>query len=155
MLLILNKNRMPASGVWVFMHPVGTGVESSKRRIAPCWIRSQGDQERVELVFATAELRSICENRRRAATVMGDEAARELSQRLADLAALATVADLADLFPADIIERSPMERALRLQARHDLIFCAGHVQVPTTEGGGTDWTRVSRVRIIALETRDA
>ena len=86
--------------------------------------------------------------------MMGAEAARELAQRLADLVALDTVADLADLFPEDIIDRSPTERALRLRVGHDLIFCAGHVQVPTTEGGGTDWTRVSRIRIIALEARN-
>jgi hypothetical protein len=108
----------------------------------------------VELVFATVELRSICENRKRAITVMGAEAARELSQRLADLVALDTVAGLADLFPEDIIDRSPTERALRLQTGHDLIFCAGHVQVPMNEDGGTDWTRVSRIRITALEARD-
>jgi len=61
---------------------------------------SAQDEGRVELASATVELRSICENRRRATTVMGADAARELSQRLADLAALATVADLADLFLA-------------------------------------------------------
>ena len=63
----------------------------------------------MELAFATVELRGICENRRRATTVMGPEAARELSQRLADLAALATVADLIDLSPLNIIDRSPTE----------------------------------------------
>jgi hypothetical protein len=115
---------------------------------------SAWDEERVELAFATVELRSICENRRRATTVMGADGARELSQRLADLAALATVADLADLFLADIIDRSPTERALRLQAGHELIFCAGHVRVPTNEDGGTDWARVSRIRITALEARN-
>ena len=108
----------------------------------------------MELVFATVELRSTCENRRTATTVMGAQAARELSQRVADLIALNTVADLADLFAEDILDRSPTERALRLRAGHDLVFCAGHVQVPMTEGGGTDWTRVSRIRIIALEARN-
>lgn len=85
---------------------------------------------------------------------MGAEAARELSQRLADLAAVATVAELVDLFPTNVIDRSPTERAVRLRAGHDLIFRAGHVQIPVTEDGGTDWTRVSRIRIIALETRN-
>jgi hypothetical protein len=67
--------------------------------------------------------------------------------------ALETVAELANLFPTDIIDRSPTERALRLQMGHDLIFCAGHVQVPTNEDGGTDWAKVSRIWIIALEGR--
>ena len=85
---------------------------------------------------------------------MGAEAARELSQRVADLVALETVAELANLVPTDIIVRSPTELALRLQTGHDLIFCAGHVQVPTNEHGGTDWARVSRIRITALEARN-
>jgi hypothetical protein len=133
------------------MQPRRSGVVSTERRIPRRWASPQWDQETVELAFATVELRSICENRRRATTVMGAEAARELSQRVADLVALETVAELADLFPTDIIDRSPTERALRLQSAHDLIFCAGHVQVPTNENGGTDWTKVSRIRIIALE----
>jgi hypothetical protein len=146
------KKPHPAPRIQRFMRPGGSGVESTERRIAPRWTNPPWDQERVELVFATVELRSICENRRRATAVIGADAARELSQRLADLMALATVADVADVFPADIIDRSPTERALRLKAGHDLIFCAGHVQVPIDEGGGTDWTRVSRIRITALET---
>jgi hypothetical protein len=107
----------------------------------------------VELAFASLELRSICESRRRATNLLGAEGARELAQRLADLSALATAAELADLFPNDVVDRSPSERALRLQAGLDLVFCAGHVNVPVLEGGLTDWTRVSRLRIIALEAR--
>ena len=137
-----------------FLQPGNSVVESLERRIAPRRMSPQWDQERVELAFATVELRGICENRRRATTVMGSEAARELSQRLADLAAFATVADLADLFPTDIIDRSPTERAVRLHAGHYLIFRAGHVQIPINEDGGTDWARVSRIRIIALEAHN-
>jgi hypothetical protein len=153
-LKFLDKTGSRLGTVGAFLQPASSGVESAGRRIAPRWTNPPRDQERVELAFATVELRSICENRRRATTVMGPEAARELTQRLADLAAFATIAELADLFPADIIDRSPTERALRLQAGHDLIFCAGHVQVPTNEDGVTDWTRVSRIRIIALEARN-
>jgi hypothetical protein len=116
---------------------------------------SKRDHERVELAFASLALRSICESRRRATNLLGAEAARELAQRLADLSALATAAELADLFPNDVVHRSPSERALRLQAGHDLVFCAGHVDVPILEDGSTDWTRVSRLRIIALEVRHA
>jgi Ran GTPase-activating protein (RanGAP) involved in mRNA processing and transport len=87
--------------------------------------------------------------------VIGAEAARELAQRLADVSAFATVAELADLFGTRIIERSPSERALRLQTGHDLVFCSGHVQVPTKADGATDWDKVSRILIVALEPRNA
>jgi hypothetical protein len=108
----------------------------------------------VEFAFSTIELRGICESRRRATTALGFDAARELEQRLADLSALATVGDLIDLFADDIIGRSPSERSVRLRAGYDLVFCAGHVDVPLAEDGSTDWTRVSRIRILALEAHD-
>ena len=80
--------------------------------------------------------------------------AYELAQRLADIDAAATVAELANLFPDDIVDRSGGERALRLEAGHDLVFCVGHVEIPVLNEGSTDWTRVSRIRITALEARD-
>lgn len=145
-------SRFRASGD--FVQARSSGVESAERRVAARWTNPKRDQERVELAFATVELRSTCENRRRATIVLGPEAARELTQRLADLAAFATVAELADLFPNEITDRSPTERALCLQAGHDLVFCAGHVEVPMNDEGGTDWTKVSRIRIVALEARN-
>jgi hypothetical protein len=131
-----------------------TGVELVERRVAPRRKTPKWDHERVELAFATVELRSICESRRRATTVIGAEAARELAQRLADVSAFATVAEFTDLFGNEITERSPSERALRLQTGHDLVFCSGHVQVPTQADGATDWAKVSRIRIVALEPRN-
>src|SRR3954454_14606086 len=103
---------MSSRGNQRLMQVVGSRVVSAERRIAPRWTNPLWDQEKVELAFASVELRSICENRRRATTVIGSEAARELTQRLADLIAFATVAELADLFPTDTVDRSPAERAL-------------------------------------------
>jgi hypothetical protein len=132
--------------------PTVTGAVKSEPQGLPWrWAESKGDKHRVELTFATVELRSMCESRRRAANVLGAEAARELAQRLADFSALATAAELLDLFPDDIVDRSPVERALRLETGHELVFCAGHVDVPVMKDGSTDWARVSRIRIIALE----
>jgi len=124
-------------------------VESAE----PGRTRSKWGDERVELAFATAELRRICESRRRAINVLGANAARELAQRLADILALSTAAEFADLFSGDIVDRSPSERALRLEGGHELVFCAGHVEVPVMEDGSTNLAEVSRLRIIALEAR--
>jgi hypothetical protein len=84
---------------------------------------------------------------------LGANVARELAQRLADISALSTAAELADLFSGDIVDRSPSERALRLEGGHELVFCAGHVEVPVMEDGSTNWAEVSRLRIVALEAR--
>jgi hypothetical protein len=134
-----------------FMRLIAGSVESAGRLVAVSCALSNRDYERVELNFANLELRSICESRRRAIHVLGAEAARELAQRLADISAFATAAEFADFFSDEIVDRSPQERALRLQAGRDLVFCAGHVEVPIAEDGSTDWTKVSRLRIIALE----
>jgi hypothetical protein len=95
----------------------------------------------------------MCESRKLATTRLGPETAYELMRRLADISAASTAAELTNLFPNDIVERSKSERALSLQAGHDLVFCAGHVEVPILEDGSTDWTKVSRLRIVALEAR--
>ena len=135
------------------MRMVTTGVASLTWCIALRSLGSSWEHVRVELAFATVELRRICESRRRATAVIGATAAHELAQRLADLSALATVADLADLFASDIIDRSQSERAVRLEAGYNLVFRAGHVEVPLTKDGATDWSWVSRIRITALESR--
>jgi hypothetical protein len=129
-------------------------VESAKRNLAAAAADSTQDHDRVDLAFASLELRSICESRRRATNQLGAEAAYELTQRLADISASATAFELASLFPDDIVDRSPSERAFRLE-RYDLVFQAGHVDVPILGDGSTDWTKVSRLRIIALEARHA
>jgi hypothetical protein len=127
----------------------------------PAWlsrVRSanpQWDPDRVELAFATTRLRSICENRRTARTALGEDAARELAARLADFSASPTAADLSDLFGDDIVERPPSERSLRLHTGYNLIFRPGHVDIPRDAAGATDWTKVTRIQVVALEARNA
>jgi hypothetical protein len=113
------------------------------------------DCDRVELAFGSIHLRNVCESRRRATTVLGGaDAARELEGRLADLSAATNVAELSDLFPDDIVDRSPTEQSVRLRSGHDIVFAAGHVMVPVNADGSIDWTQVTRIRILALETRN-
>ena len=106
---------------------------------------------RVEFSFSTTLLREICEKRRAAVDALGTSAALELEQRLADIEAVDTVADLSALFPDDVVALSPVERALRLNAGYKLVFRSGHVKTPTTSTGVTDWEKVTRIRIVALE----
>jgi hypothetical protein len=130
---------------------VGTTVGAALRQ--PHVLR--WDSERVELAFASIALRDVCESRQRATTTLGTpDAARELEGRLADLRAAANVTDFNDLFPGDIVNRSPTERAVRLTTGHDIVFAPGHVVAPFDADQGIDWTKVTRIRILALEARD-
>lgn len=107
----------------------------------------------MEFAFSTTGLRDICEDRNVAIGSVGKHAAVELSERLADMEAHSTVADFAALFYGEVFERSPSELALRMRAGYELVFCAGHVRVPETERGDTDWSRVTKIKILALEAR--
>jgi hypothetical protein len=130
---------------------VGTPTWLGRARSA----NSAWDLDRVELVFATTRLRSICENRKTAKTALGEDAARELATRLADFAASTTVAELTDLFGDAMIDRPPSERSLRLHTGYNLVFRAGHVTPPVDADGATDWTQVTRIQVVALEPRNA
>jgi len=108
----------------------------------------------LELSFSNAGLRDICEKREVAVASMGLSAALELEDRLADIDASDTVVDFALLFPDDVIDQSPEKRFLRLKSGHQLVFRSGHVKTPTTSTGATDWGKVSRMRIVAIEVAD-
>jgi hypothetical protein len=105
----------------------------------------------VELSFDTAELREICEKRTAAEKSMGLSAALELEQCLADIEAADTFAEFSLLYPELIFDRPPDDRLLRFTAERQLVFCPGHVKTPRTSTGITNWERVTRLRIKAIE----
>jgi hypothetical protein len=105
----------------------------------------------LEFNYVTLELREICENRRKAVAALGAPAAHVLKQCLADLAALPTAADLAILFEGQMTVRSSSERLINLGSGRHLVFCAGNLKDPRTESGETDWSKVSRIRILGVE----
>ena len=107
----------------------------------------------MELSFSNSALRDICEKREAAVAAIGESAALELEERLADIDAMDTVDDLALMYPGEIIDRTPDERALRLKSGYDLVFRAGHAKRPVTQEGATDWSEVSRIRVVAIESK--
>lgn len=114
----------------------------------------EADFRQVELAFADTKLRSICESRKKAMTSLGVTAASALEQKLAELDAFGTVAEFLEVYEEDTVQRSPTEMAIRLADGVDLIFCVGHIKVPQTSLGATDWSKVTRVRITGLEESD-
>lgn len=106
----------------------------------------------MELSFANLELREICEKREAAVSAIGQTAALELAQRLADFVEFDNVADFSVLFPGDVLDRSADERSLRLNAGFEVVFRSGHVKTPTTSTKAVDWAKVTRIRIVAIES---
>jgi hypothetical protein len=105
----------------------------------------------LELTFQTAELRELCEKRAVAAAELGYEAARELADRLADIEALDTVAELADLLGGAICDRNATEKSLRLNPGFRIVFASGHPSAAGTAPRTTDWKQTTRMKIIAIE----
>lgn len=113
--------------------------------------RLSAEWDEVEFAFANTKLRTLCESRKKAVEVLGPHAAREFAQFLTDLGSATTVAEFAELFPDSLVERSADERSVRMNSGHQLVFSAGHVDVPRTQAGATDWSKVSRIRFTAVE----
>jgi len=109
----------------------------------------------MELSFATVELRSICEKRQKALGALGTLGSTELATRLSDLLASETVSEFAELFPDEVGMLPPDEFTIRLKSGFQLRLVAGHVDVPRLNSAATDWSQVSRVKLIALEPADA
>ena len=106
----------------------------------------------MDLAFQTKELRDVCERRAVATAKIGVAAALELEQRLADIDAVETAAELIRLFPDYVVKRASDEFLLRLSSGHELVLRSGHVETATTPDGSTDWTKVMRFRVMALDT---
>jgi hypothetical protein len=105
----------------------------------------------LELTFQTAKLREICERRDTATSELGYAAARELSERLADIEVLDSVADLCQLLGPLILEMSPTQKAIRLSAGWRVIFVSGHNLPPEVTLTTADWKKTSRMKITAIE----
>ncbi len=108
---------------------------------------------RLELTFQTAELREICEKRAVATAELGYAAARELSDRLADIEALDTVAEFSQLLGDAMSDRSPTEKSFRLTAGFDVVFVSAHTTPDGVAPPATDWERTHRMRITAIERK--
>jgi hypothetical protein len=105
----------------------------------------------LELTFNTAELRDICEKRAVAAEKLGYAAARELADRLADIEALDTVADLVQLLGQAVRDRGRHAKSFQLEAGFDVVFKSGHPALSTDNPEPTNWDATTRMKILAIE----
>jgi len=85
--------------------------------------------------------------------VLGVTAGVELHRRLADIGAAQNVAEYLELFPNVVVDRSPHERVLLIGERQFLVFRSGHVHTPMTDNGATDWSKVKRIYLMAIEAQ--
>jgi hypothetical protein len=106
----------------------------------------------MELAFATKSLRDICENAETARSKLGPKVSDKLKRRLADLRAAISVDDLiaGQPYMPDGVREARI--ALELGGGRRLIFAANHAVLPKLESGKMDWSKVSRVKLLRIET---
>jgi plasmid maintenance system killer protein len=106
----------------------------------------------LELAFATKQLRDLCENEATATRGLGVEAASSLRRRLADIRAALGVKDLVAGRLSEVGGTGGLVLALSLEGGYRITFSANHPKNPMTTSGIPDWTRISRVKLLSVET---
>jgi hypothetical protein len=85
---------------------------------------------------------------------LGEALAIELAQKLADIEAVDSVAELERLYPDGIQQAERHTRSLELTAGGRLQFRPSHLRTPLTPDGRVEWRKVTRVRITAVEVTE-
>lgn len=104
----------------------------------------------LELSFENKQLRALCERENRAKAVLGDEVAKRLRARIADIDAASTYVDLVIGSPR-IVEYKDRE-CLVISLTNDLhlIMIPNHRNNPVDTDGKLDWGRVRRLKLIEI-----
>ncbi len=104
----------------------------------------------MEIEFSSAELQALCEQLRRMQKELGDSCSRKLRTRLADMRAVANVADLSAGRPHPLKGSRAGQFALDLQGGKRLVFEPANNPVPTREDDAIAWDQVTKVRIVLI-----
>lgn len=107
----------------------------------------------LEIAFDKKSLRQICENEAKANHKFGEIVAQKLKARLADMLAATCVDDLVAGHPHKL-DGQPQHFVVGLCDGFYIVFCANHNTVPKLESGGVDWSKVSRIKLLKIESGD-
>jgi hypothetical protein len=105
----------------------------------------------LELSFSTADIRDICEKRNVAKDQLGDDAAIELAQILADVEAFEKFAEFATTFGRQMIDRGGSEKCFSMKTGYRIVFKAGHPRNLGANSAPTNWPKTTRLMITAFE----
>lgn len=106
----------------------------------------------MELAFESVALRTVCEKESQAKQELGDTVAEFLKHRLSDLVAARTLKDVVAGRPRVGDERSQI--VVDLGESHRLVLKANHTDNPVNSSNDLDWGKVTRVKILRIESED-
>jgi proteic killer suppression protein len=107
----------------------------------------------MEIAFESKSLRTVCESESQAKQELGDAVAAALKRRLADLRAATSINDLVAGRSRVGNDRNKM--MIDLCDGYRLIVQANHIKNPKLEGGGVNWKKVNRIKIVRIERNHA
>lgn len=108
----------------------------------------------MEIEFSSAKLAKVCNSEKESIREWGDQNARKIRQRLAELYAAETLADVSKLPPLRCHElKGNRAGQFAVDAKHPyrLIFQPAHNPVPRSKDGGIDLKKVVRIRVLEVE----
>lgn len=104
----------------------------------------------MELAFDSKSIRTICESEAQAKFELGASVAEVLKHRLADMRAARSPMDLVIGRPR--ICADGLHMVIDLCDNHRIVFKANHPNNPKTATDELDWSKVSRIKILRIET---
>lgn len=104
----------------------------------------------MEIEFSSPNIQALCEQQRLMVKQLGQNCARKLRTRLADLCAASNVAALAAGRPHPLKGSRAGEFAVDLEGGKRLVFEAADIPVPKREDDSIAWDLVTKVRIVFI-----
>lgn len=104
----------------------------------------------MEITFHNSKLKKLCEQQKEAQRKLGQNCARKLRSRLADLMAVESVAELIAGQPHPLEGDRAGEFAVNLAGGKRLVFKPENDPIPKNEDGSIDWSNVTKVCIIFI-----
>jgi plasmid maintenance system killer protein len=105
------------------------------------------------IFFLTKRLQKECSTKREAVRAHGQHCGRRLMQRMNELSAAATLADVATLPGPRCHELTGGRKgqlSVDLQHPYRLLFIPANDPVPRKPDGGLDWSKVTEIEIIEI-----
>jgi proteic killer suppression protein len=108
----------------------------------------------MDIRFNSTKLQKICSSESRMKAELGQATAGKLRQRLMELSAAATLAQISRLPPARCHEHTGDNKGkltVDLVHPYRLVFRPNHDPVPLKPDGGLDWEQVTSILILGIE----
>lgn len=104
----------------------------------------------MEITFHNSKLKKLCEQQKEAQRKLGQNCARKLRSRLADLMAVESVTELIAGQPHPLEGDRAGEFAVNLAGGKRLVFKPENDPIPKNEDGSIDWSNVRKVCIVFI-----